>query len=216
MTVPIVLVHPMWFSGDFWSDSRDALSTDTRVETPDLPGYGSAPGPFTADTAVAAVVRALRSTGGPADLVGLSLGARVALAAAAQEPSLVRSLVLMGVGDDVSPLGSRVQYMMMRLLGGGVAKRIGGTESTAVALESVKAQPHLPLTVNASKISCPTLVVAGGADKEYASACQKAASTVPGARLVTMPDAEHMWPKDRPQDFVQLVREWRSEQDSRA
>lgn len=216
MPAPIVLVHPMWFSSSFWADSRSALAADTRVETPDLPEHGANPGPFTAETATATVTAALRSAGGRADLVGLSLGARVALATAADHPDLVRSLVLMGMGDDVSPLGARIQSLAMRVLGRAASKSVGGTEPLSSAVHAVKAQPDLPLTANAARITCPTLVVAGGADKDYAASCRKAADTITGARLTTIADAEHMWPKDRPDDFVELIRSWQAEREHTA
>lgn len=209
---PIVLVHPMWNSGSFWSESAELLAEDAVVDTPDMPGHASAPGPFTADSAVATIIEAAKKHGEPVDLVGLSLGARVALAAAAQAPDAVRSLTLMGIGSDVSGFAAAIQSTMLRLLGGNLAKRLGSSESPATAAESVKAQPRLPIAANAAKITSPTLVVAGGDDSDFAESCKNAATAISGARLTIVPGAEHLWPKDRPREFVALLRDWRQEQ----
>jgi len=209
---PIVLVHPMWNSGSFWSESAEVLAEDAVVETPDMPGYGSTPGPFTATSAIAAIIDATQKHGHPVDLVGLSLGARVALSAAAESPESVRSLTLMGIGDDVSGFAATIQSTMIRMFGGRIAEQFGSAESPSAAAESVKAQPKLPIAATAHRITAPTLVVAGGDDPDFTQSCTRVATTIAGARLTTVPNAAHLWPRERPQEFVSLLRDWRQEQ----
>ncbi|MBM2622418.1 alpha/beta hydrolase [Actinoplanes sp. LDG1-06] len=97
---PALLVHGTlsWASRTF--EHQRPLATNRRVLLPDRRGFGDSPdleGPFTSDYAVDATdVRALMAAAGPkgVHLVGHSYGGTVAMLAAAAEPDLVRSLVL--------------------------------------------------------------------------------------------------------------------------
>jgi pimeloyl-ACP methyl ester carboxylesterase len=67
------------------------------VAAPDLPGHGQRRGePFTIDAAVAAVADAIDQIGGPALVVGHSLGGYVGIAVAGRHPHRVAGLVAIG------------------------------------------------------------------------------------------------------------------------
>ena len=101
MTVPLVLLHGSFGQGDDWSEIVDRL--DRPAITPDLPGHGARfaePAPAFGDAAIE--LSALIPRG--ADLVGYSLGGRLALQLAALDPSTppIRSLVLESAHPGVS------------------------------------------------------------------------------------------------------------------
>ena len=208
MNVPVILVHPMWFDGRYWDPVIRLLPHDVRPLAVDLPGFGSTPGPFTASRAISAIRSAEKEIGDPAHLVGLSLGARVALAAAAADSTRVRSLVLLGIGGDVSLVGTFFQRVVLRFAGRGVAQRMGGQTMPEPNRQAVAAQRDMPLTANAQLVKVPTLVVEGGADAEFRDSCRRAAELIDDSRLVVVPDAEHMWPRERPREFVDLLLDW--------
>lgn len=208
MSTQALLVHPTWFGADYWAPVLDRIDQATTV---DLPGFGHAPGPFTADRAVQAVVEKLESIGEPVDLIGLSLGARVSLSVAVKRPELLRSLVLLGIGDDVGRFAAAVQRLALRIIGKGAAERIGGSASVSSAREAAGALPELRIRENAPRVSVPTLVVAGGADKEFSAGTNRVADLVPSAQLRTIPNADHLWPAERPEDFAELLADWRSD-----
>lgn len=103
---PLVLVHGLGMSGRSMVPALRLLGRVRRTLAPDLPGYGRTRGggrtlgiPGLAD----ALVRWLDATGlREVDLVGHSLGAQVAAAAAAGHPERVQHLVLVGPTRDPS------------------------------------------------------------------------------------------------------------------
>ena len=93
----VVLVHGWGLHGGVWADVARTLSKDCRVTVPDLPGHGRSreyrPHEYTPEVLAEEVRRVLP---GPANWVGWSLGAFVALGAAQQYPHAVVKLVLVG------------------------------------------------------------------------------------------------------------------------
>lgn len=96
--VPLVLVHGLGGSHLNWVQVAPALAQQRRVVAIDLAGFGLTPG-HPRDTSVQAnaalLARFLREVvGGPAVLVGNSMGGMVSLLLADTEPDLVAGLVL--------------------------------------------------------------------------------------------------------------------------
>jgi pimeloyl-ACP methyl ester carboxylesterase len=96
---PVVFVHGLGSSGYMeWRQNLEAVAARHRVFAPDLPGYGRSDKPrarynipyFARFIRRYMEDRGLRS----AALVGASLGGRIALEVALEEPQLVRKLVL--------------------------------------------------------------------------------------------------------------------------
>ncbi|MGH2513411.1 MAG: alpha/beta fold hydrolase, partial [Candidatus Limnocylindrales bacterium] len=112
----VVLIHPTRMNRAFWTPQVEALTPANRVVSLDLPGHGwLAAEPFSLAAAVAVVRAAVESERGPLGtpsttptvLVGLSLGGYVAMAAAAESPSLADVLVL--AGATAEPTGGRAR-----------------------------------------------------------------------------------------------------------
>jgi 3-oxoadipate enol-lactonase len=94
---PIVLVHGLGSQSDDWLVTARRLALHYRVVLVDLPGHGESdmPEPFSLARATASLDRALADIpGGPAILVGHSLGGLIAAAEAIDHPERVRGLVL--------------------------------------------------------------------------------------------------------------------------
>lgn len=110
----IVFIHGTRLTRAFWSAQVEALRSEFRVITLDLPGHGTrSADAFTLERAADGIAAAIRqdghSSGGgrvaPVVVVGLSLGGYVAMVLAAREPELVRGLVL--AGATAEPVGIR-------------------------------------------------------------------------------------------------------------
>ena len=108
---PLLLIHGFTGRGTSWAGHAAAFARSFRVIVVDLPGHGrTATGDAsrmtverTADD-LAAILRRLGAA--PADVVGYSLGARIALRLAIAHPDVVRRLVLEspspGIADTVA------------------------------------------------------------------------------------------------------------------
>src|SRR5215472_11940154 len=92
----LVLVHALGSSRRAWAPQVRALSDRHRVLVPDLPGHGDNRGPFTLDRAVDSVHATIGEGSGGVHLVGISVGAVVALRVCLEHPADVASLLLSG------------------------------------------------------------------------------------------------------------------------
>jgi pimeloyl-ACP methyl ester carboxylesterase len=208
---PVVLVHG--FGGCLQTDwvdtgwTRVLVDAGYRTIALDSPGHGGSTRFFTPQAyGVARMARAvadlldhagLRS----ADLIGYSMGARIVMALAMQEPARVRSAVLMGMGDSLT-------------------RRLANIDAIAVVLESpdVKTASELPAGYKAfvdrpledrqALAACLragrpvysaadlagvrlTLLSATGSNDEIGGSAIKLAKLVPGARAFELPGGDH-------------------------
>lgn len=202
--VPVVLVHGFATSAErTWRDNGwiDLLRDAGRdVIAPDLLGHGSAPKPHDPaayDALESELARALPS--GPVDAVGFSLGARVLLSLASDEPSRFQRLVLAGVGanlfrdDDPELIAAAIEGQ--EPASNPVAQYFRGLASAPdadpQALVAYLRRPgHRPLTDEGlARITCPVLVVLG--DRDFAGPAEPLLDRLPNAKLVTLRGVDH-------------------------
>lgn len=96
---PLLLLHGFSGRGTAWDGHSTALALSFRVITVDLPGHGRTgtadPDRLTVERTADDLAAILHQAGtAPADVLGYSLGARIALRLAVAHPSVVRRLVL--------------------------------------------------------------------------------------------------------------------------
>ncbi|RFU82552.1 alpha/beta hydrolase [Streptomyces triticagri] len=96
---PLVLLHGGFLDHGMWFRQIPVLAERHRVIAPDARGHGRsahATEPFRFADDLAALLRELRT--GPAVLIGVSMGASIAVDLALEHPELVRALVVSGAG----------------------------------------------------------------------------------------------------------------------
>ncbi|SDI32176.1 alpha/beta fold hydrolase [Nonomuraea jiangxiensis] len=96
---PVVLLHGGFLDHGMWDDQIPVLATRYRVIAPDARGHGRSPnatGPYRLTDDLAALLRHLDT--GPAILVGVSMGAGLAVDTALEHPDLVSAVVVSGAG----------------------------------------------------------------------------------------------------------------------
>jgi len=96
---PLLLLHGFTGRGTAWGAHAAALGRAFRVITVDLPGHGRSgtgtPERMTVERTADDLAAILRQTGvAPANVLGYSLGARIALRLAIAHPAVIRRLVL--------------------------------------------------------------------------------------------------------------------------
>ncbi|MGW0665355.1 alpha/beta fold hydrolase [Streptodolium elevatio] len=96
---PVVLLHAGYLTHEMWDAQVPALAADHRVIAPDARGHGdsaNASKPFRQTDDLAALLRHLDI--GPAVLVGISMGAGIAVDTALEHPELAAGVVISGAG----------------------------------------------------------------------------------------------------------------------
>jgi pimeloyl-ACP methyl ester carboxylesterase len=226
---PIVFVHGTRMSRAMWRAQIDDLRDTYRVVALDLPGHGHlADRPFTLTAATDEVALAIEeAAGGHAVVVGLSLGAYVAMDLAARRPELVRGLVLSGATTE--PIGLlatpylALAWVMDRFDGPGldalnawffrtrfpaaIADPIvaGGFWSAggAQALRAIVGERFAP---RLAAYPGPALIVNGEWDLLFRLAAGTFARSARDARRVRLRGATHLANMDRPAAFSFAVR----------
>lgn len=214
----MLLVHAVGDSRRAWEPVLELLPAGRRYLVPDQRGHGGAPEPaegYAVADFVADLVRLLDEAGvDEAAVVGASSGGLVAQRLAADHPDRVRALVLVGspytlegvvlpeaVRDLTDPLSPEV----VRSLSAGLAHRplppalvdLAVTEGLRApawvwraTLDGLVAEPA---PSRRAVIGAPTLLLWGEHDTVLDRAQQDAlVRTIPGARLVVLPDTGHL------------------------
>lgn len=210
-------MHAAGSSGDEWVQQRLAFGWQHEISTPDLPGHGrSTAAPLRSIEAMAEWLRTHHALAG-AVLVGHSMGAAVAIAAAARESP--RGLVLMGAGPRlrvpegfVEEVGrdARVASRRLATRGFAMAARAAMVERAsafmtrtdpavlAADFQAGLAFDAMPLL---GAVGAPTLVLVGAEDRMTTLAdAETIASGIPGAELRVIEGAGHMLMLERPRE----------------
>jgi pimeloyl-ACP methyl ester carboxylesterase len=206
---PVLLVHGFATSAArTWGDNGwIALLGDAgrQVIAPDLLGHGDAPKPHEPEAYAGMephLVAALPD--GPVDAIGFSLGARMILTLAIEDPARFSRIVVAGVGANLfrtdtsdmigraiegegDPANPVVQYFA------GLAAQ-PGADRVALAACIRSPRPRLDAGVLA-KVTCPVLVVLG--DRDFAGPADPLVEALPDATFVPLRNVDHFaTPKD--------------------
>lgn len=236
----LLFLHGLGSSADDWERQLPAVAEDYRVILVDLPGHGRSAlpvGRLTVQGMAREVDGLLAHLGeGGVHVVGLSLGACVALALAHRAPTRVRSLTLVNAFARLRPAGTRgALRMALRavLLGTApmttVASLVARTvfprpeqaalrQAAVVSLARTSRRAYAAAAAavagfdaraSLTDVRCPTMVVAGIDDGTVAIEAKDAlARGIAGARLVLVPDSGHVTNVDQPVVFNAVLREF--------
>jgi pimeloyl-ACP methyl ester carboxylesterase len=201
----VLLVHGLATScARTWGDNGwlDLLTDVGRtVIGVDLLGHGTAPKPHDPaayDGLEQAVADQL--PGEPVDAIGFSLGARVVLTLAAEDPSRFRRIVVAGVGANLFDRDPERGALIARAVAGdgndgdAVASYFAGLASAPDvdrdALLALLQSPRPALTPERlAAVTGPVLVVLG--DRDFAGPPDPLVDALPDARLVTLRGVDH-------------------------
>jgi 3-oxoadipate enol-lactonase len=237
----VVLLHGLGSSSADWPEQHAVLETRYRIAAVDLPGHGRSSLPAVGALTVESMARDVaallaRLDDAPAHVLGLSLGACVALRLALAAPERVRSLTLVNpfarvqaVGPgDVARLGLRMLLLgtaPMHAVAAHVARRLfPWPEQRALydaAVASLAATPRRAYFASmralagfdargqVAAIRHPTLIVAGDRDTSVPLSAKLAlARAIPQARLLVVPASGHATPHDQPEAFNRALIEF--------
>jgi pimeloyl-ACP methyl ester carboxylesterase len=203
----VVFTHGFGRTGDTWARQTDALAGDHHVVSWDLRGHGGSDlpdGDYTREDALAdlaAVVdTAVAAGGGPALLVGHSLGGYLSLAHTLTRPETVRGLALLSTGPGFRNPGSREEYnrgILKVAAASGLPERVG---RVAVQTDSM-------VIDRLDEITCPVVLICGADDRPvYVNGVRYLAGRLASATLIGIDGAGHEPHLDRPDEVTAALR----------
>lgn len=231
----VVLLHAIGLNSTWWSPYLDALGGSFTVVAIDMAGHGLS-SPVTEPVEIfdhaADVAGVIDAVGGPAHLVGVSMGGMVAQALALDEPSRVASISLFSTmatlpsagRAQVSARGTRARQSGLAAsaeetltrwvnpedMGSPFAARC--TEQILVCdLDSWAANwaaiSRLDTLSRLGSVRCPALICTGSTDQSTPpDAARAIARAIPGAQLHILPGFGHMATFQHPGVFLDLLR----------
>ena len=188
--VPLLLVHG--FGGDAlsWQFNLTALAADRRVLAVDLPGHGEStddPGGGGIDDLADWLARFMDAAGlAVADVVGHSMGARIALSLAGRHPGRVRRMTLLACAG----LGASVDLGFL-----GAMRAVATREEALAAVDRLFGSPfpHREAFAKAllSRMGEPAAAAALGTILEHSAAAIRAGGAFAWERLAV--PAQLVW-----------------------
>lgn len=236
MTEDLVLLHGVGLDHRMWDRCVPALTRNHRVSTPDLPGHGTGPAvasDASLDDLADEVLRNLPER--PVHLVGFSLGGLVAQQIAVRAPEAVRSLVLVSSVARRGPEQSAAVRDRLRAAQQdfpdtaetavqrwmtadwqarepGLVERLRATLlandlGSYIACYRIFATADADLAAHLPDITAPTLAITGGDDPgSTPEMTERLAATIPRARAVVVPGAQHLLPLECPDRLCAEIR----------
>jgi pimeloyl-ACP methyl ester carboxylesterase len=208
---PILLTHGVGATSRMWDEQVEEFTDRFRLILWDLPGHGQSEAPRRAVTAnsltrdILAILNAAEAS--RVVLVGLGAGGLMALRFWHEFPERVRGLVLIGTmpglrngparqiwNGQVEELAAGVERDGLDVLEGGaeVDPRLHscppGLAAAARAILTQNDDGALPWL---DSIDVPTLIIVGSEDKPNLSAAHYMARSIPHAREIVIPRANH-------------------------
>ena len=230
---PLLLSHGYSATGHMWAPQRPALEPGWRLITWDMRGHGGTESPADpaaySETLTVEDMRSLLTHLGVRRAVvgGLSLGGYMSLAFHMRYPDMVRALVICDSGPGYRSDDARAQWNQRAetrardletrglavLEAGSPEMRLAmarhrSAQGLAHAARGMLAQEASGVIDSLPGIRVPTLIIVGERDTPFLGPCEYMARKIPGARLVTIPDAGHASNIDQPAAFSRALLEF--------
>jgi 2-succinyl-6-hydroxy-2,4-cyclohexadiene-1-carboxylate synthase len=240
---PLVLLHGFTQTARLWGPCGDALAEDVTVIGIDLPGHAGSDA-IRADLPETAqlVGEAVRATVGdaPCDLLGYSLGARVALHVAVGGHLDLGRMVLIGATGGMEDPAARqqrreadaamadalessgdVEAFIARWVGGPMFSRLGRSAQAderrrnsaaglASSLRLAGTGTQEPLWPLLGYVTTPVLALAGSDDNRFSEHALRLARMLPEGVASLVPGGGHAVHLAQPATTTALIRHWLS------
>ena len=214
---PLVLLHGGLVDARFFEPNLPALAEHFHVYTPERRGHGHTPdveGPITYQLMTDDTIAFLETVvGQPAELVGHSDGAVVAMLVAIQRPELVKRLVMISGGfnkaGEAVPDAEWNVEQIAEFLGPayGEVSPDGIDHFTVVATkigEMAAVEPNLQAS-ELAKVTCRSLVMFADDDLVTLGHAVEMYDALPNAELAIVPGTSHFLTQEKPELVDKLV-----------
>jgi pimeloyl-ACP methyl ester carboxylesterase len=214
---PLVLLHGGLADARFFAPNLPALAEHFHLYTPERRGHGHTPdveGPITYQLMTDDTIAFLDTVvGQPADLVGHSDGAFIAMLVAIQRPELVKRLVMISGGfnkaGEAAPEAEWNVDQMAEFLGPayGEVSPDGIDHFKVVAAkigEMAAVEPNLQAS-ELAKVTCRSLVMFSDDDLVTPQHMIDMYAALPNAELAIVPGTSHFLNQEKPELVNQLL-----------
>lgn len=233
----LIFLHELNMAGWMWDEQVKAFP-DYHCIVPDLPGHGksSEVAPFTMEVAADQIIELIeqKTSVDKVNIVGMALGAQVALEILNKAPDLVGSAFISGALVNSTPPSERflklLDYLMDayipakndRLIMGSYIRAYGiprnqirnfKHSTNAVKPDSarkiIKENLLFKIQGKLNQMDVPVLVMAG--EKDYTiikESTRKLAHVMPNSKAFFAPGVGHIWNIEKPELFNEVLRSW--------
>lgn len=196
----LIFLHGLGQSADSWKEVQDLLA-DYPSEALDLFPAGVG----TYQEAKEHIYQRLTVETEPFVLVGLSLGAALALELSSYELPNLQALVLSGCPLKLAGnIPFYIQSLIFKLLPKRIFEKQGADKSLLVGVsEELKT---LDLREIARNCSYPTLLICGSQDKPNLKSMKDLQQLIPNSQFQIIPDGPHVLNRVKPKEFAEITR----------
>lgn len=196
----LIFLHGLGQSADSWKEVQDLL-TDYPSEALDL--FPSGVGTY--QEAKEHIYQHLSKETEPIVLVGLSLGAALALELSSYDLPNLQALVLSGCPLKLAGnIPFYIQSLIFKLLPKRIFEKQGADKSLLVGVsEELKT---LDLREIARNCSYPTLLICGSQDKPNLKSMKDLQQLIPNSQFQIIPDGPHVLNRAKPKEFAEITR----------
>ena len=196
----LIFLHGLGQSADSWKEVQDLLA-DYPSEALDLFPAGVG----TYQEAKERIYQDLSKEAEPFVLVGLSLGAALALELSSYDLPNLQALVLSGCPLKLAGnIPFYIQSLIFKLLPKRIFEKQGADKSLLVGVsEELKT---LDLREIARNCSYPTLLICGSQDKPNLKSMKGLQQLIPNSQFQIIPDGPHVLNRAKPKEFAEITR----------
>lgn len=142
----------------------------------------------------------------PVILIGLSLGAVLALNYTIDHPQRVQSLILMGPQYKMPKLLLKVQNIIFRFMPESSFQKLGSSKNNFILLSN--SMMELDFSKDLKRVPCSTLILCGENDKANKRAAEKLAIQIPKAEIRTVMGAGHEINVEAPENLASILNDF--------
>ena len=196
----LIFLHGLGQSADSWKEVQDLLA-DYPSEALELFPTGVG----TYQEAKECIYQHLSEETEPFVLVGLSLGAALALELSSFEIPNLQALVLSGCPLKLAGnIPFYIQLLIFKLLPKRIYEKQGADKALMVGVsEELKT---LDLREIAKNCSYPTLLICGSQDKPNLKSMKGLQQLIPNSQFQIIPDGPHVLNRAKPKEFAEITR----------
>ena len=196
----LIFLHGLRQSADSWKEVQDLLAEYPSEAIELIPtGVG------TYQEAKECIYQHLSEETEPFVLVGLSLGAALALELSSYDLPNLQALVLSGCPLKLAGnIPFYIQSLIFKLLPKRIFEKQGADKSLLVGVsEELKT---LDLREIAKNCSYPTLLICGSQDKPNLKSMKGLQQLIPNSQFQIIPDGPHVLNRAKPKEFAEITR----------